>query len=106
MSHYTPLQLPLPVYGLLTAEVQWSGLGLTRQQQLRNSTHTTSSSGGGGSGGSSGGSAEGGGECVIGVDVATVRGAVSCRICVASQLFASFGLIAPAYFDLHLITIL
>lgn len=28
-------QLPIPVYGLLMADVQWAGLGLTRQQQLR-----------------------------------------------------------------------
>ena len=41
-------QMPLPVYGLLSAAVQWSGLGQARQQQLRNNTYITGDLGGSG----------------------------------------------------------
>ena len=40
--------MPLPVYGLLSAAVQWSGLGQARQQQLRNNTYITGDLGGSG----------------------------------------------------------
>jgi hypothetical protein len=34
-------QLPLPVYGLVQADIQWTSLGAQRQQQLRSSAHNS-----------------------------------------------------------------